>query len=591
MATVQADTKLPLEPLAPLPVPRLWPGVVLLAIFWPLSLGLQYFVPGSATHIKVFFWGPHVVTLLFLIWWFGFSRLPWIERSIIPLVGVLGGLLTALLSDKSMPFVLLIFGIPVLLTVWSVSVSLLTQLAPSFRMVVVSFAMLLTCGYFMLLRLDGASGALHLGMSYRWQPTAEAAFLAAKEKAQQPSPAESDTAATSLELATGDWPGFRGLRRDSIVRGVTINTDWKTSPPKLLWKQRIGPGWSSLAAVGERLYTQEQRGDYEAVVCYSAATGAELWLHQDETRFTEIVAGPGPRATPTFAAGRIYALGASGKLNCLDALSGKLVWTRDIATDTGAKPPTWGFSSSPLVSHDRVAVFAGVAGKSVVCYRAVDGEIAWTAGQGERSYSSPQLATIDERDYFLMVSGRGLEALDPESGAVAWEYEWEAKDNARVTQPHFIGEREFILGNGDGIGTRRIALDKSGEQLAAREVWNTLKFQPDFNDFVHHEGYLYGFDGNVFCCVDAATGERQWKKGRYGHGQVLLLADQPLLLLLSESGDVVLLEPNPQKHVELARFSAISGKTWNHPVVAHGRLIVRNGEEMACYALAVHSGK
>lgn len=122
-------------------------------------------------------------------------------------------------------------------------------------------------------------------------------------------------------------------------------------------------------------------------------------------------------------------------------------------------------------------------------------------------------------------------------------------------------------------------------------MWNTLKFQPDFNDFVHHDGYLYGFDGNVFCCLDAATGERQWKKGRYGHGQVLLLADQPLLLLLSESGDVVLLEPNPKKHVELARFSAISGKTWNHPVVVHGRLIVCNGEEMACYGLTTPSGK
>src|SRR5262249_625934 len=143
-------------------------------------------------------------------------------------------------------------------------------------------------------------------------------------------------------LQPGDWPGFRGKDRDGRYKGARIATDWDERPPRQVWRQRVGPGWSSFAVVGTRLYTQEQRGPNEAVVCYDAGSGAELWSHEDAARFSETMAGPGPRATPTFHEGKIYAQGATGKLNCLDAATGRVLWSHDVAADSGAALPLWG---------------------------------------------------------------------------------------------------------------------------------------------------------------------------------------------------------------------------------------------------------
>jgi hypothetical protein len=131
----------------------------------------------------------------------------------------------------------------------------------------------------------------------------------------------------------------------------------------------------------------------------------------------------------------------------------------------------------------------------------------------------------------------------------------------------------------------RIKVARKGDAWEAAEVWASTDLKPEFPDLVVHDGHAYGFDANVFCCIDLATGERCWREGRYGRGQVILLADQGLLLVLSETGQAVLLSANPQRHEELGRFQAIKGKTWNHPVIAHGRLYARNAEEMACYEL------
>jgi outer membrane protein assembly factor BamB len=335
------------------------------------------------------------------------------------------------------------------------------------------------------------------------------------------------------------------------------------------------------------LYTQEQRGELEAVVCYDALTGRELWTHTDAARFWESVSGAGPRATPTFADGRIYTLGGTGLLNCLDAATGKRYWSQDIAADAGAKPPQWGYSGSPLVSDGLVIVFAGGEGdKNLLAYHSETGKLAWSAPAGANSYSSPQRAVLEGQRQCLILSDRGLAAVDLATGAVLWKGGAAMPGAPRCVQPHKVGPAQFLVGTYEGASVTLLDVNRQDGAWNVMPHWTSKDLRPEFPDFVVHQGHAYGFDVSIFCCIDLSTGKRCWRGGRYGRGQVILLADQALLLVLSERGEAVLVAANPEQHHELGRFQALDGKTWNHPVIAHGRLYARNAEEMACYELA-----
>jgi outer membrane protein assembly factor BamB len=435
-----------------------------------------------------------------------------------------------------------------------------------------------------LVRIDGVDSDLQADFHWRWNPSAEDQFLAqqAGRAAERPAPGPTP----ALALRPGDWSEFRGAARDGVIHGPQISTDWNAQPPRLAWRQRVGPAWSSVVVVDGRLFTQEQRGDREAVVCYDAHSGRCLWTHDDAARFWESVSGAGPRATPTFADGRIYALGGTGILNCLDAATGKLHWTRNIAADAGAAVPQWGFSGSPLVVDALVIAFAGgAAGHSLAAYRADTGEPVWTAPAGTLSYSSPQLATLAGCRQCLLLADEGLTAVEPHSGAALWKIGAVMHGAPRSVQPHALGPGQLLVGTLDGYSTTLVEVARDGDAWRAERRWTSKDLKPEFPDFVVHQGHAYGFDVNIFCCIDLASGKRCWKAGRYGRGQVVLLADQSLLLVAAENGAVVLLAANPQQPQELGRFPALDGKTWNHPVVVGQKLYIRNAEELACYTL------
>src|SRR5207253_10679721 len=189
----------------------------------------------------------------------------------------------------------------------------------------------LSCGAFTLLRAEGMQGDGQLALRWRWSPTPEQLYLA--EVAGKEETAARLAPKQGLRLQPEDWPGFRGPNRDGDLRGVRIATDWNVTPPNPVWKRRIGPAWSSVVIVADRLFTQEQRGDQEAVVCLDTTNGSTFWSHQDVARHEDVQGGAGPRATPTFADGRIFALGATGILNCLDAETGDRQWFRDVPGD------------------------------------------------------------------------------------------------------------------------------------------------------------------------------------------------------------------------------------------------------------------
>jgi outer membrane protein assembly factor BamB len=346
--------------------------------------------------------------------------------------------------------------------------------------------------------------------------------------------------------------------------------------------------WSSVLVVGGRLFTQEQHNDQEAIVCYDAATGNELWSHEDEARFTEETAGPGPRATPCFADGRVFAVGCTGIVNALDAATGKRLWWHDLKAESGAEVPHWGFTGSPLAVGNRVVVFAGGPGtKNLLAYDARSGDLAWSARAGVTSYGSPQLATLAETSQVLMLTNRGLTAVDPKAGAVLWEHLVPVPPSApRSVQPQALGDSRVLLASEGDIGLASLDVHRDGETWNPPvQRWATRALKPAFNDFVVSQGHAFGFDGRIFACVDLEAGNRRWKEGRYGEGQVVLLTDQGLLLVAAENGEVILLRANPERSEEVGRFQAVRGKTWSHPAVVNGRLYLRNADEMACYDL------
>jgi outer membrane protein assembly factor BamB len=426
---------------------------------------------------------------------------------------------------------------------------------------------------------------------WRWQLSAEDRFEQERAQRNNLTRAMASVPPAAIQVQPGDWPEFRGQERDSRVTGITIDTDWSAHPPKELWKRRVGPGWGSFAIVGDRLFTQEQRGGDEAVVCYSASTGDEIWEYRHPARFSEAMGGVGPRATPTIHDGFVYAQGATGKLVCLDAATGKQRWIADVTENPGGKVPPWGYSASPLVIDNVVVVYAGADGKGTTAFRRDNGELAWAAGNATHCYSSPHRVTLGGVEQVLMVSDRGIESFRPADGTLLWEYAWPlAKGMNRVTQPALVSDTDLVMTTGVGSdqGIHRVRVTKQGETWNVTPVWTSRALKPYYNDGVVYRGHLYGFDGPRLCCLDLATGKLAWKdEGTYGHGQVLLLADSGVLLVQAVDGKLALVEASPKDGPnELAKIDALKGKTWNHPAVAHGKLFVRNAEQAACFQLA-----
>jgi outer membrane protein assembly factor BamB len=393
-------------------------------------------------------------------------------------------------------------------------------------------------------------------------------------------PVEATTAAPPKDTGP-DWPGFRGPHRDDIVPGVRIKTDWTASPPVALWRRPVGPGWSSFAVRDGLIYTQEQRGPDEVVACYKLTTGEPVWAHRDPTRFWESNGGPGPRATPTLSNGRVYTFGATGILNALNASDGAVVWSRNAASDTGTKTPQWGFASSPLVIDD--LVIAGVAGQ-LAAYDRATGARRWAGPVHGVSYSSPHLATLDGVRQVLLLSEAGLTSVALADGRLLWEHAWPGYP---IVQPALTADGDILISVSDSSGTRRLAAAHGAAGWTVAERWTSIGLKPYFNDFVVHNGYAYGFDGSILACIDLKDGKRKWKGGRYGNGQLILLSDQDLLLVSSEEGELALVGATPDQFRELARFPALDGKTWNHPVLAGDVLLVRNGQEMAAFRLSL----
>jgi outer membrane protein assembly factor BamB len=579
MATAQTDKTAGQKSL------RLWPGVLAVALQWLAWLVLPKVFPDAALYAMLGAIGGGGLAVV--LWWLFFSRAPWLERVgaiVLMPIAVFATLQVVhpSIANGAMGMLLPFYAIPVLclaLVCWAVASH---RFSGGLRHASLVATILLACGVFTLLRTGGMTGDGDSDFHWRWTQTPEEWLLAQADDEPVATPSAPTTTKT-----VADWPGFRGPDRDGIVRGVRIATDWSKSPPDELWRRPIGPGWSSFAVHGDLLYTQEQRGSDELVACYNVTTGQPVWRHRDAARFWESNAGAGPRATPTLSNGHVYTLGATGIVNALDATDGAVVWSRNAASDTGVKVPSWGFASSPLVVDNLVIV--ATTGR-LVAYDHATGHPRWLGPVGGSGYSSPHLATIDKVKQVLLLDGDGAISVAPATGTQLWKYPWPSDG---IVQPALTADGDVLIGTGSGIGAgggmgvRRIAVAQGAGGWTAEERWTSVGLKPYFNDFVVHQGHAFGFDGGILACIDLADGKRKWKGGRYGHGQLILLADQDLLLVLSEKGELALVAATPDEFIELAQFAAVEGKTWNHPVLVGDVLLARNSQEMVAFRLSL----
>jgi outer membrane protein assembly factor BamB len=380
------------------------------------------------------------------------------------------------------------------------------------------------------------------------------------------------------------WHDFRGPNRDGRA-AAPIRTNWPREGLRRLWKQPIGAGYASFVVADGRAFTIEQRRNQEVAAAYDVQTGRELWTNAWDASFEESMGGDGPRATPTYHEGRVYVLGAEGELRVLDAAKGTPVWRRNILSDNGASNLSWGMSAAPLIVDDTVVVLpGGTRGSSVVAYDKGTGAPVWKALNDEASYTSPMLVTLGGVRQILVVTATRVVGLTPDKGVLLWQYPWSTFNGINVAQPIVFthnGRDRVFMSASYGHGAAVFELSRAGDGLQAKTIWENERMKNKFTSSVLHNGHIYGLDESILASVNAETGQQNWKGGRYGYGQLVLAGDH--LVVLTEDGDVVLVNATPARHEEIARFAAIEGKTWNHPVITDGKLLVRNVQEMAAF--------
>ena len=488
------------------------------------------------------------------------------------------------------------------LTIWWVFLSGWTWRV---RLGCVAFLVALFVGFLNVYRLEWDGDMVPRRFVLRSKPTGEevarqylkqrSAVVPSTERETQDS--QSNVSEPRPLIATeGDWPGFRGPQRDGIVRGGSLRRNWETAPPREIWRHPLGRGWSSFAVVGNYAFTQEQRDENECVVAYDIETGAELWVHGDKTilAIVDVNGGPGPHATPQFDDGKLYSLGGTGVLNCLEASNGKCHWSRNILEDAGdGKLPAmnlqWGMSGSPWVVDNLVVVIPGGSAteggiaydRGVAAYDKMNGKLVWSHGKHPASYSSPRVETIAGTRQLLIPNGNGLSSHSLE-GKELWFFPLENSPKVNSSMPWLLDDHSLLFGTGYGVGTVRLDIKNEGGQWTATQTWLSNRFRPKFNDFVVREEYIYGLDDGTLTCLETRSGTIKWKSGRYGYGQLLLIDD--VLLIISEDGDLLLVPATPTKPERLTSVKALdSGFCWNHPTLVRGRLLVRNAIEAVCF--------
>ncbi len=462
-----------------------------------------------------------------------------------------------------------------LFLIWCV---LLSPLRRRTRVGIAIGAIIVIGGSATLFRIEQVTGDMVPIIGWRFAKKPDRALEAT------PLPPDTSSAPVPPPRVRSDWRQFLGDNRDGKARWIEIARNWREEPPIVVWRRKIGSGWSGFAVAGDIAVTQEQRGENELVTAYALTTGDPLWSHSDAGRYETVLGGIGPRATPTISGDRVYTLGSLGRLSCLELESGQPVWSRDIAPDKESMVPEWGLSSSPLLTDDLCIVTVAGSGSSLLAFDRESGEPRWSEGDASYGYSSPSLHTVAGVPQILVLNGRSVAAHAPDTGRVLWREDWPGS-RPKVAQPVPIGSDRVLVSAGYGIGCALFEIAAAADgSLTSKAIWKTKSLKAKFSNFFELDGYVYGLDDGIMVCLDPATGERRWKAGRIGHGQLIATSDL-IIATVETTGEIALIEPNPDEYRELIRVIGLDDKMWNPPALAAPYLLIRTDKEAACLEL------
>ncbi len=388
-------------------------------------------------------------------------------------------------------------------------------------------------------------------------------------------------------VATGfaqsmDWFQWRGPNRDGHSAEIGLLEEWPSGGPREIWRATgAGTGFSSFSASNNRLFTLGARANVEYVIAFDATSGNRLWEVPNGQRFRNDM-GDGPRSTPTVDGDRVYAFGGTGELVCLEAASGKKLWSLNVVNQFGGNTPYWGYSESPLIVGDRIILNAGGRRASIVAINKLNGQTIWQQHNDDAGYSSPMLLRTGSLQQVVFFTGqRGL-AVDPRDGRLLWSYNRASNSTANIATPIVRGNRVFFSSD-YGTGAALVEVRAAGNIASAQEVYFTRDMRNHHASSVVVGDYIYGFSSSILTALKFDTGEMAWRNRSVGKGS-LIYADERLYLY-SEQGTVGLAEATPTEYRERGRFSikASGPPTWSHPIITDGRLVIRDQDTVYAY--------
>jgi outer membrane protein assembly factor BamB len=383
--------------------------------------------------------------------------------------------------------------------------------------------------------------------------------------------------------APADWYQWRGPNRDGISAETGLLQDWPKAGPPQVWRATgAGNGYSSFSSSGGRLYTLGARANNEYVMAFDRATGKKVWEYLNGRRY-ENDRGDGPRSTPTIEGERLYVLGGSGDLTCLDTATGKRIWSINVIQKFDGRNPYWGYSESPLIVGDRILVNAGGSRASIVAIAKADGATLWQSHNDEAGYSSPMLMRTGSLNQVIFFTGQRTLAVDPRDGRLLWSYNKVANGTANIATPIVRGTRVF-LSSDYGTGAALLDVRAAGNLASASEVYFTRDMRNHHASSVLIDDHLYGFSSSILTALKFDTGAMAWRDRSVGKGS-LIFADRRLYLF-SEDGVVGLAEASSAGYREHGRFTLAQQSglpTWSHPMISGGLLIIRDQDNVYAY--------
>jgi outer membrane protein assembly factor BamB len=387
-------------------------------------------------------------------------------------------------------------------------------------------------------------------------------------------------------IAGADWPQFLGPTRNGVSSETGLLQTWGPDGPPVLWEKRVGEGYSSPVVAGERLIIYHRVGNEEMIDCLEPASGKSRWRTAVPTSYADDLGkGDGPRSTPLIASGHVYTLSPAGLLLCLDLEQGKKVWQRELHTDYEVRRSFFGVGTSPLLEGDLLVVnVGGRGGAGIVAFHKDTGKEVWKATDHDASYSSPVAATLDGVRQLVFFTREGLVCLDPVTGAIRLSKRWRSRMEASVNAaaPVVVADQIFLTACYN-TGAGLFLVKKDGVE----EVWKSDRvLSSHFGTPIYHEGHIYGFDGRQeqgteLRCVEWKTGKVCWSQEGFGCG--CLLAADGQLFVLSEKGELVLVECNPKVYREKARGAVLGAPCRAHLALANGRLYGRDNQKLVCW--------